>query len=234
MSHRDAVMGGSVCKRKGVKHDSSERSGSQVRCLGRHGVFGALVITNEKTVYYGEIPVTKVWGDGIPGAYEVYMVLYMGDAPVMQNEQARILALNAKNNWTGTFRVALEYKDQPISELVQKYGYSVREVMEVRHVAEEGWQPAVQEGYPEQILYYHMTAEEGGTIATGNTVYMVTYQISESGDSFTVTNHKAYVLPETGGMGTHMYTISGLVLLAAAALIYGYSRRRKHGRGADA
>jgi len=46
----------------------------------------------------------------------------------------------------------------------------------------------------------------------------------------TVTNSRAYVLPATGGVGTHVYTFSGMLLMMTA-LMYGYDQRRKRERG---
>ena len=47
-----------------------------------------------------------------------------------------------------------------------------------------------------------------------------------------MTNYKGFVLPESGGTGTYLYTIGGLVALTIA-LIYGYFLRRKQERGAS-
>jgi len=46
---------------------------------------------------------------------------------------------------------------------------------------------------------------------------------------FTVENHSGYELPETGGAGTYLYTMGGLLaLMTAAVLLYiQTSKRRK-------
>ena len=44
-----------------------------------------------------------------------------------------------------------------------------------------------------------------------------------------ITNAPAYELPETGGIGTSLYTIGGLLLIAVS-LLYGYKLRRKRER----
>ena len=59
---------------------------------------------------------------------------------------------------------------------------------------------------------------------------MVRYTAGEN-SAWTVTNYRAVELPQTGGMGTHLYTFSGLLVIMAA-LMYGCSRRRKQERGA--
>ena len=55
--------------------------------------------------------------------------------------------------------------------------------------------------------------------------------ITEDGVSVTVTNTQAYVLPSTGGVGTTPWTVSGLLLMAAAALAYITGRIRRGGKG---
>ena len=57
---------------------------------------------------------------------------------------------------------------------------------------------------------------------------MVRYETAEDGTQI-VTNLRAVELPETGGMGTTLYTFSGLLMIGAA-LILGCSQRRKKER----
>ena len=66
----------------------------------------------------------------------------------------------------------------------------------------------------------------------GEERYVVTYETDEATGACTVTNHVALTLPVTGGMGTSVYTFSGLVFIALAVLMYGYNLRRKRERGA--
>jgi len=51
----------------------------------------------------------------------------------------------------------------------------------------------------------------------------------------TVTNSRAYVLPNTGGMGTQYHTFGGALLMAAAAWMYicisGKNRKKGGGHG---
>ncbi|MEN3003905.1 Cna B-type domain-containing protein [Dehalobacterium formicoaceticum] len=48
-----------------------------------------------------------------------------------------------------------------------------------------------------------------------------------------IANTPAYALPETGGTGTILYTMKGLVLMLGSVLIYGYSMRRRGERRGD-
>lgn len=82
-------------------------------------------------------------------------------------------------------------------------------------------------------------AEGYGTTSTSpsNAVSFTLYEQTDASDKwgdvhYIVTNKKAtesYTLPETGGMGTNMFTIGGLVLITGS-LFMGYIFRRKHER----
>ena len=76
---------------------------------------------------------------------------------------------------------------------------------------------------PETDRMYISVDDLGGKI--------LEYQPDAETGAWTVTNAVAVTLPVTGGTGTTMYTFSGL-LLCAAALMFGYSQRRKRERGA--
>ena len=55
-----------------------------------------------------------------------------------------------------------------------------------------------------------------GTDSDGNTIYIIT-----------VANTSGEELPQTGGPGTNLFTCSGMLLLVAAALMYGYRGRAR-------
>lgn len=195
-----------------------------------NGVFGAAEFTNREIVYTGEIPVTKVWDDGpdshIAGA--VYVVLYLDDAPVQADGSHRMLRLDAQSNWQGAFEVVLTDKD----DRVTNYHYSVREVSQISDDSryQDTWHSAVLEN-DGSIVYYEKALEAGSILGADGRGYMVQYTPGENG-AWTVTNHRAVELPSTGGMGTQRYTFSGLLVIMAA-LVYGYSRRRKREGGPD-
>ena len=60
-----------------------------------------------------------------------------------------------------------------------------------------------------------------GRIATG--------QLSSAGDSVTFINTATYALPETGGTGTGLYTVAGMLLIAIA-LVWGFGQKSKRER----
>ena len=198
-----------------------------------NGVFGAVKVTNGKTVYYGQIPVTKRWSGESANTQEqtVFVVLYQsteaGDQLVLDLDgNARLLRLDAENGWQGSFRVALPEKDAPVEQL----GYFVREVSGIGSTAEDR-HTAILENDGTTVLSYQSIIGPEELAEIGKSRYLVTYEIDEATGACTVTNHAAVTLPETGGAGTHLYTISGLMLIILTVLIYGYSHLRRRERG---
>lgn len=196
------------------------------------GVNGAAEFVNKERIYTGEIPVNKAWSDGAENHTEdaVYLVLYAEDgSPVLdENGYARILRLDAANNWRDKFTVVL----QDENDSVLNYHYTVREVTAVTTDSNfTAWQKAILENDGETKLYYERAVEQNGIVGVGGSGYIVQYTAWDTG-AWTVTNLKSYDLPTTGGVGTHMYTFSGLLVMMAG-LMYGYSRRRKRERGAS-
>lgn len=194
------------------------------------GVYGGVEFTNREMVYEGEIPVQKVWDDGSGNHTQdaVYLALYLNDMPVLdENGNARLLRLDAANNWQGNFTVVL--KDE--NDAVTNYAYSVREVTAVTdNSSYTTWHPAILENDGVTQLYYEQALEHYGLVGVSGYGYIVEYTAGENG-AWTVTNLKSFDLPETGSVGTHLYTFSGLLVMMAG-LMYGYSQRRKKERGA--
>ena len=192
-----------------------------------NGVFGAAEFTND--IYKGEIPVEKVWEDGVENHTldHIYIVLYKDDVPVLDdNQRARLLRLDISNQWQGSFEVVILDKDDKVSD----YNYSVREVSAVSVEKQNGWYAAVLENDGISLMYYEKALENSDFTWIESKGYVVQYQSNENG-GWVVTNLPAVELPMTGGIGTQRYTISGLLILAAG-LIYGYSQRRKRERRA--
>ncbi|MBQ3194545.1 MAG: Cna B-type domain-containing protein [Oscillospiraceae bacterium] len=195
-----------------------------------NGVFGEAEFTNREIVYKGDIPVEKVWDDGSqmhdPDA--VYLVLYLDGVPVQDADgNHRLLRLDKANNWKDTFEVILADEHDKVTN----YDYSVREVSQVSadERYQDTWHKAILEN-DGSALYYAKALEDGSILGVGSRGYMVHYTPGDNG-AWTVTNNRAVELPSTGGMGTHLYTFSGLLMMMAA-LMYGCSRRRKRERGA--
>lgn len=69
-----------------------------------------------------------------------------------------------------------------------------------------------------------------------NTIYDFKYSMNEGEEnnvaedgviSLDITNNKGFNLPATGGMGTYLFTIGGLVIMAGAALLLIASKKRR-------
>lgn len=189
-----------------------------------NGVYGAAEFVNREIRYEGKIPVEKYWDDGADAhiGSEVYVVLCKDGVPLVDVDgRARLLMLNADNNWKDTFTVVLaDAMDQ-----VSNYDYTVKEVSKISINSLYGWHEAVLENNGTSILYYEQAVEDGGILGVQGQGYAVHYEEKENG-VWLVKNYRALALPKTGGNGTYMYTISGIIAIMVA-LIYGYSQRYK-------
>ena len=114
-----------------------------------------------------------------------------------------------------------------IGTILRLYYYFVREVSGIGNAAED-WQRAILENDGTTILYYENTVDPEEVLLLGSDRYVVTYEIDEATGACTVTNHVALTLPATGGTGTIPYIFRGLALIALAAVMYGYNRRRRN------
>ena len=189
-----------------------------------NGVYGEAVFTNGIKIVEAEISVEKIWVDS-ETAYEdevVYVALYQNGQPVYNSDgHLRVLKLSAENGWKGSFTVSLADANKPIEE----YNFSIRELAQVVTESREGWATGILEGSENTLVYYDKALEQGELLHISGKAYLVDYATDEEGQ-LTVTNSRMFELPHTGAMGTKMYTISGLLLILAAALIFGFRQRR--------
>lgn len=154
-----------------------------------------------------DIPVEKVWDETVPeeSRQEITLTLWRYEEATQTSTQVQTLTLSTETGWTGVFtEVALPE---------QGYRYYILEDTDV----------------------FHATYDNPGTLTvdgTPITVGLVTYDEDGQPLGVTVTNTKQYLLPETGGSGTLMYILAGLVLMLGTALISPYFvlQRRKEGR----
>jgi LPXTG-motif cell wall-anchored protein len=223
------VMGNNVAGMNVIGYKApSDRFTSYVDPV--NGVYGQAVFTNGPKIFTGEIPVEKNWDDGpeIHTSDAVYLLLLKDGIPVLDNEgYARLLRLDASNNWQGVFTVVLADKDDSVTN----YDYAVREVTQVSIEPLYTWSSAVLENDGTTLLYYERALEDGQLGAFGGRSYVVRYEKTED-DSWIVTNLHAVELPKTGGMGTAPIYTFGVLLTTAAAFVAGYDRRRKQRREA--
>lgn len=190
--------------------------------------YGTAKVINEKTTYTAELPVKKSWDPNLDvseySKQTVYVALYQNDAPVKDtNDRILAIALSQDNQWKGNFIVALDTKGQPLTEL----GYSIRELSGVvEKESDNARNPAVVTNDGDRVVYYD-TVAENGLVNVGDTGYLVSYEGNPAdGEPLTVINSKAYRLPETGGAGTTMIYISGLLLIALSGILTEVRRKR--------
>ena len=79
--------------------------------------------------------------------------------------------------------------------------------------------------------YSTTVTENGETVNGGEDGRTVTGAV-QSRTQIAYTNHYQYELPESGGAGTTLFAFGGIAMLAIC-LMYGYSMRRRRGRGAE-
>lgn len=192
-------------------------------------VYGEILVVNTAPVYSGEVHVWVTWEDNGAdhSADSVYVVLYevfnagtdqeeyklvMADA-----EHAKILELNTDTNWMGTFTVTLNGADDDISN----HTYAIREVSLARE-NEVGTLAYLKNSNTE--IRFKDPVADGDTIIIQEIGYLIEYAV-ENG-TLGVINHLGRVMPESGGVGIHVFAISGLLLLATA-LIYAYILQRR-------
>ncbi len=186
-----------------------------------NGVYGVAEFINTEIIYTGEIPVTKLWGDEVDHSNdEVYLVLYEnGNLVLDKDSRARILKLDALNNWNGKFVVVLNSKDDKVTN----YKYSVKEVSRVSVENKSGWHSSILEN-DGSVIFYETTLESGSMNQINERYYMVQYETGVNGE-WIVKNFPAMELPKTGGMGSHIYTVIGLVLIL---VVFGYVYLQKN------
>jgi hypothetical protein len=200
-----------------------------------NGVLGQAVITNEKSTYYGELPVKKVWKDNnVSHSDSVYLVLFRNNTMVTDtNGNAKVLELNNSNNYQGTFSIQLDSKNDTTSWKE----YSVKELKEVSSSNEGGYQQAATvENMSNKTIYFKAAdlMDEKGSASFDKNAYQVYYSTDTSAGSdaigtLVVTNAAAYALPKAGGMGTRPILMGGLLLITGS-LLYGYVLRRRRER----
>ncbi len=127
-----------------------------------------------------------------------------GGDPVLDTGFSRTVTLSNANSWNATF--ANLPSTETVGDKIYSYSYAVKEI-------------SCSDGF-EWKSYSSGTAERNDSTNT---------PISNPSGDITVTNKKkeAYELPDTGGMGTTPFTISGLALIGLAGGILINKNRRK-------
>ena len=87
-------------------------------------------------------------------------------------------------------------------------------------------------GYVKPSKPWRLTVTEDGQVTLTDSENKPVERLENSSISYHIINEKGYVLPETGGIGTTVYTLGGL-LLCAAGITLGYIKYRRRRREGD-
>lgn len=161
----------------------------------------SITVTNTKYPVVN-IEVDKIWGDGRGGhIYDKVKVHLLADGV----DTERFVELSEDNNWHGEFENLRKYQLNQTNNANVLIEYSLRE--------------DAKPGYTPHIVQKEAPSSADVADAQKDIAY-----------KYEITNVTDIELPNTGGPGTLMYTFSGLMLIAAAGVIYRLSRKRVHER----
>jgi len=203
--------------------------GTSPACVGVS--YGTVRVFNEKTAFMTELPVQKKWNEIPESEYSgltAYAALYQNGSPVTdENGHVLALALDQENGWKGSFTVALDQKDQSVADL----GYEIRELDGVTEANTGNLSAAVvmngPEGSEHTIIYYKKAADSG-LVRVGDKGFLVSWKGTDVDGKYTLvaTNSSAARLPETGGSGTRLYTLGGILVICLGFLLSYRNKKR--------
>lgn len=194
---------------------------------GHNFSHGKVTFVNTVTTHEGTVPVEKQWASdtGNHSGDTVYVALCdsQGNPLLYEDGSVHLVKLNEENQWKASFSVHL-----PFGKTWKDMNYTIREVYEIREQETDGYQKAVVVNDKDAVLYYGALAGPNDAAIVNGTGYLVRYSTGSNG-TLIVLNQGTYELPKTGGVGTKVFTIGGLALIAGC-LLYGCVMRRKRER----
>lgn len=192
--------------------------------------YGTVKFLNTRSMNDLTIPVEKKWASNVPageyGNLEIYVALCNPSGEPILDEEGNclLLVLNGSNSWEGSFTTQYAAGTTPP-------GYTVKEVSGAGMSPGKPFHGKLVNTGKDTIIYFDSLAENHGGVEAQGKGFLVSYaQNGETG--WTVTNEKAYALPKTGGSGTLLYTIGG-ILLMSIPLMYDIKNRRRKGAKPD-
>lgn len=142
--------------------------------------------------------VKKVWDPIADAADSVVMCLYQVQTNEDQSKTVRLYPVNGEATLSDANQWSYTWNDLPLyDDTGQAYNYYVREK------TPDGWK--AEYGVNTTQL------EVDGSTATAALI---------TGGTVIVTNIRAFRLPKTGGIGTYIYFMAGILIIAIAAFIY--------------
>ena len=118
-----------------------------------------------------------------------------------------------------------------LEEISTKDGYNLLSELVTITVAEDGTISYTQESHlPSRV--YNSKSAVGNLIKSNGGLFITDVDSNGSAIGYTITvnNSSGSALPMTGGSGTLLYTLGGLALILASALMYGFRLRRRERR----
>jgi LPXTG-motif cell wall-anchored protein len=197
----------------------------------KFGNNGKLVINREPVQ---DIEVTKKWADEHDGVDSVTVNLYgkgtavNGDTTTEGIWLIDTVELNEANNWT------YKWEDLPLTETDGDTEYTYDNLY-IAEAAMDSFAPKYADSSGNELSTDALTinsavdesdADSEEESEEGNNVAEEVNAVIADGGSVVITNNKTYTLPESGGIGTHVFTLSAVLLLTAAGFMYIYSKRK--------
>lgn len=193
---------------------------------------GVEIFTNTITTHEEKVYVEKEWASdtGDHSNDTVYVALCDSEGtPIMyEGGFVHLAKLDATNEWKASFVVHLPHGTE-----LEDMNYTIREVYDIENQETAGYQKAIvvndlDENGQEKVVYYGAIAGPDEAAIINGVSYLVRYTTKTDG-TLVVNNRGAYELPLTGGIGTNIFKIGGLVLIVGG-LLYGVWTRRKRER----
>lgn len=164
---------------------------------------------------------------------EGYLATYSSESRVEDDYAAKVTLTFTPSADTGKKALRITYKYNGVAYTLdtpkQDYDKGVQYQFEVKNL------PLDENGEPYTCSWVSIVkADNDGTIAVSSSQATAEKYVrgSVNTEVKVITNAPAYELPKTGGIGTFLYTIGGLLLIAVS-LLYGYKLRRKRERRSE-
>jgi LPXTG-motif cell wall-anchored protein len=170
------------------------------------------------------LTVTKQWASGTDSE-PISVTLYASGTRQKTGETT-----TTKGVWeidtqtiTSTDKWTYTWSDLPESETKDGYIYTYTDYY-ILESSESVYSVTYQDSSGNTLTPKTITVTEGDTTQEVSAVPV-------DGSKITIINKPAYVLPNSGGVGTQVYTWSGMATLTIAIALYALIRRRQRNRG---
>jgi hypothetical protein len=173
------------------------------------------------------LTVTKQWASGTDPE-EISVTLYGSGTKQAADSTTttegtwaiQTVKLNSANSWSYT------WTDLPESETKDGYTYTYEDYY-ISEVAGDGYQATYKDSSGNALSAEEITVTSATQTSTTETVNAA----QVDGNKITIINTPTYNLPNSGGVGTQIYTLSGMAICTTVISLYALIRRRQRNRG---